>query len=49
MLPVVDQNPQAPSALPTADSYEFFSAWEKKSKWKNSVTVKTWVLLFRAE
>ena len=41
MLPVVDENPQAPSALPTADSYQFFTEWEKKSKWKNSVTVKT--------
>ena len=41
MVPVVDENPQAPSALPTPDSYKFFSAWEKKSGWKNSVTVKT--------
>lgn len=40
-LPVVDENPQAPSALPTPDSYTFFSDWEKKSKWKNEVTIKS--------
>lgn len=40
-LPVVDENPQAPSALPTADSYKFFSDWEKKSPWKNEVTVRS--------
>lgn len=41
MIPVVDENPQAPSALPTPDSYQFFSAWEKKCEWKNTVTVRT--------
>ena len=41
MLPVVDQNPQAPSALPTPDSYAFFTEWEKKSDWKNEVTLKS--------
>ncbi|TKA65820.1 hypothetical protein B0A49_06245 [Cryomyces minteri] len=40
-LPVVDEDPLKPSALPTADSYEFFSAWGKKSNWKNEVTVKS--------
>ncbi|KAK5080866.1 hypothetical protein LTR05_008182 [Lithohypha guttulata] len=40
-LPVVDENPQAPSALPTPDSYTFFTAWGKKSSWKNEVTVKS--------
>jgi hypothetical protein len=40
MLPVVDENPMAPSALPTADSYTFFTAWGKKSNWKNEVTVR---------
>ena len=40
-LPVVDADVQKPSALPTPDSYEFFSAWEKKSGWKNEVTVKS--------
>jgi hypothetical protein len=41
MLPVVDENPMAPSALPTPDSYTFFTAWSKKSNWKNEVTVRT--------
>ena len=40
-VPVVDADPTKPSALPTPDSYEFFSAWEKKSPWKNEVTVKS--------
>jgi hypothetical protein len=40
MIPVVDADPMKPSALPTPDSYQFFSAWEKKSPWKNEVTVK---------
>ncbi|RMZ88924.1 hypothetical protein DV736_g3847, partial [Chaetothyriales sp. CBS 134916] len=40
-LPVVDENPQAPSALPTPDSYTFFTGWAKKSPWKNEVTVKS--------
>ena len=42
-LPVVDENPMAPSALPTPDSFTFFSAWGKKSNWKNDVTVRSWV------
>lgn len=41
MLPVVDQDPMKPSALPTPDSYEFFTAWGKKSNWKNEVTMKS--------
>ena len=41
MLPVVDENPTAPSALPSADSYAFFTAWATKCNWKNEVTVKT--------
>ncbi|KAE8450112.1 hypothetical protein EG329_006893 [Mollisiaceae sp. DMI_Dod_QoI] len=40
-IPVVDSNPLATSALPTAESYEFFNAWEKKCGWKNEVTVRT--------
>jgi hypothetical protein len=40
-LPVVDQDPLKPSALPTPDSYVFFTAWGKKSNWKNDVTVKS--------
>ncbi len=41
MLPIVDEDPLKPSALPTADSYKFFTAWAKKSDWKNECTVKT--------
>jgi hypothetical protein len=40
-VPVVDADPLKPSALPTPDSYEFFSSWEKKSNWKNQVTLRT--------
>jgi len=40
LIPAVDENPLAPSALPTADSYQFFMAWAKKSSWKNEVTVR---------
>ena len=43
-LPVVDADPTKPSALPTPDSYEFFSAWEKKSPWKNDNTVRRYAL-----
>jgi hypothetical protein len=43
MMPVVDQDPLKPSALPTLDSYEFLTAWGKKSNWKNEVTVKSYV------
>lgn len=43
-MPVVDQDPLKPSALPTLDSYEFLTAWgQKKSSWKNEVTVKSYV------
>jgi hypothetical protein len=41
MVPVVDADPLKPSALPTPDSYEFFTTWAKKSNWKNDVTLKT--------
>ena len=40
MMPVVDEDPTAPSALPTADSYEFFTAYEGTS-WRNEVTLRT--------
>ena len=40
MMPVVDADPTAPSALPTPDSYEFFTAYEGSS-WKNEVTLRT--------
>jgi hypothetical protein len=39
-IPVVADDPSVPSALPTADSYKFFSEWEAKSAWKNEVTVR---------
>jgi fermentation-respiration switch protein FrsA (DUF1100 family) len=40
MLPVVDPDPTAQSALPTPDSHEFFSAYEGTA-WKNEVTLRT--------
>jgi uncharacterized protein len=40
MVPVVDPDPTAQSALPTPDSYEFFSAYEGSS-WRNEVTLRT--------
>lgn len=40
MVPVVDADPLKPSSLPTPDSYEFFTMWEKNSNWKNNVTLK---------
>lgn len=41
MVPVVDKDPLAPSALPSPDSYAFFSAWAEKSKWKNELTLRS--------
>ncbi|KAI4717938.1 DltD N-terminal domain protein [Aureobasidium sp. EXF-10727] len=41
VIPVVDSDAHKPSALPTPDSFEFFSAWAGKSNWKNEVTVKS--------
>ena len=40
MMPVVDEDPTAPSALPTPDSYEFFTAVRGRS-WRNEVTLRT--------
>lgn len=40
-LPVVDEDPTKPSALPTPDSFVFFNGWSKKSAWKNEVTVRS--------
>jgi len=40
-IAVVDENPLALSALPTVDSYQFFSAWKKKSEWKNVITIRS--------
>src|SRR5919202_1750893 len=44
MVPVVDADPTAQSALPTPDSYEFFSAYENTS-WRNEVTLRTLEML----
>ncbi|TVY40903.1 Polyketide transferase [Lachnellula occidentalis] len=43
VVPVSDQNPMIPSALPSAEAFAFFSAWEGKleGKWKNQVTVRS--------
>jgi len=40
MLPVVDADPTAQSALPTPDSYAFFSEYEGSS-WRNEVTLRS--------
>ncbi len=43
MVPVVDADPQAPSALPTADSYEWFTATheQRAPAWRNEVTLRS--------
>jgi hypothetical protein len=43
MIPVVDENPLALSALPTADSYKWFSETHKSRApaWRNEVTLRT--------
>lgn len=43
VVPVTDSNPLVPSALPSADSFEFFTGWGAKleGKWKNEVTVRS--------
>ncbi|OJJ59193.1 hypothetical protein ASPSYDRAFT_45620 [Aspergillus sydowii CBS 593.65] len=40
-LPVVHENPLAQSALPSADSYQFFTKHGQGTKWENSITVKS--------
>lgn len=40
MMPVVDADPTAPSALPSAESYEFFSSYEGTA-WRNEVTLRS--------
>jgi hypothetical protein len=40
-MPMVDADPLKPSALPTPESYEFFSSWGKKCDWKNEITIKS--------
>jgi uncharacterized protein len=43
MLPVVAEDPMAPSALPTADSYNWFTttAATRAPAWRNEVTLRT--------
>jgi uncharacterized protein len=43
MVPVVDENPLAPSALPTPDSYKWFTATRESRapSWRNEVTLRT--------
>jgi uncharacterized protein len=43
MVPVIDENPAAVSALPTADSYQWFSEAHKSRapSWRNEVTLRT--------
>jgi uncharacterized protein len=43
MVPVVDEDPLAPSALPTPDSYEWFTATHKAMapSWRNEVTLRS--------
>ena len=43
MLPVVAQDPMATSALPTADSYKWFTekAAARAPSWRNEVTLRT--------
>lgn len=43
MLPVVDENPLAPCALPTADAYKWFTeAYESRApSWRNETTVRS--------
>ena len=43
MVPVVDDDPMAPSALPTPDSYSWFTATAEKRapSWRNEVTLRS--------
>ncbi len=43
MVPVVDKDPLAPSALPTADSYAFFTDTHelRAPSWRNEVTMRS--------
>lgn len=43
MIPVVDENPDAPSALPTPDSYKWFTETHqlRAPSWKNEVTLRS--------
>jgi cephalosporin-C deacetylase-like acetyl esterase len=43
MVPVIDENPAAVSALPTPDSYKWFSETHKSRgpSWRNEITLRT--------
>ncbi len=43
MMPVVTEDPTAPAALPTADSYEFFTRTrrDRAPAWENQVTLRS--------
>lgn len=43
MIPVVDEDPSAPSALPTADSYTWFTETgaSRAPSWRNEVTLRS--------
>jgi uncharacterized protein len=50
MIPVVASDPQAPSALPTAESYQFFIETHERAKaWRNEVTLRTLEMLMEYE
>ena len=51
MIPVVAADPMAPSALPTADSWQWFSetAQTRAPAWRNEVTLRTVEMLMEYE
>jgi hypothetical protein len=51
MVPVVDKDPLAPSALPTPDSYQWFTETHESRapSWRNEVTLRTVEMLFEYE
>jgi uncharacterized protein len=51
MIPVVAADPQAPSALPTPDSYQWFTdtGRERAKSWRNEVTLRTLEMLMEYE
>jgi fermentation-respiration switch protein FrsA (DUF1100 family) len=51
MVPVVDKDPLAPSALPTPDSYQWFTETHelRAPSWKNEVTLRTVEMLSEYE
>jgi fermentation-respiration switch protein FrsA (DUF1100 family) len=51
MIPVVASDPMAPSALPTAETYQFFidAGRERAKSWRNEVTLRTLEMLMEYE